>query len=73
MIREKLWKELVALARQRHQKAVALVEQVLRDYVQRVADEDLLSRSACAARQTRFRMQETEAIVKKSRDSRKRG
>jgi hypothetical protein len=72
VIRETLWKDLVALARERHQKAEALVEQVLRDYVQHVADEELLSRSARAARQAKFRMQETEEIVKKFRASRKR-
>jgi hypothetical protein len=72
MIREKVWKDFVAVARQQHLKAEALAEQVLGDYVQRVADEELLSRSARAGRRAYFRIQETEEIVKKFRDSRKR-
>jgi hypothetical protein len=72
VIQETLWKEFVALARRRHQKAEALVEQMLRDYVQQVADEELLAHSARAARRANFRMQETEEILKKFRESRKR-
>jgi hypothetical protein len=72
VIRGKLWKDFVALARQRHQKAEVLAEQVLRDYVQRVADEELLCRSARAARGVKFRLQETEEIVRKFRASQRR-
>ena len=72
VIHEKLWKDFVALARQRHQRAETLAEQVLRDYVRRVTDQELLSRSARAARRAKFRMEETEEIVKKFRGSRKR-
>jgi hypothetical protein len=72
LIREKVWKDFVALAHQRHQKADALAEQVLRDYVRRVADEELLSRSVRAARRAKFRMEETEEIVKRFRRSRER-
>ncbi len=72
VIRENLWKDFVALADQQHVKAEALAEQVLRDYLQRVADEELLSRSARAARRAKFRMEETEEIVKQVRRSRKR-
>jgi hypothetical protein len=49
------------------------MEQVLCEYVQQVADEELLARSARAARRANFRMLETEEIVKKFRHSRKRG
>jgi hypothetical protein len=45
---------------------------MLRDYVQQVADEELLAHSARAARRANFRMQETEEILKKFRESRKR-
>jgi bisphosphoglycerate-independent phosphoglycerate mutase (AlkP superfamily) len=72
VIREKLWKDFVAVTRQQRQKAETLAEQVLRDYVQRITDEELISRSARAARRAKFRMQETEEIVKNFRDSRKR-
>jgi hypothetical protein len=72
VIHEKLWKDIVALARQRRQRAEALAEQVLRDYVQRVSDEELLARSARAARGAKFGMEETEEVVKKFRSGRKR-
>ncbi len=72
VIHEKLWKDIVALARHRHQRAEALAEQALRDYVQRVSDEELIARSARAARGAKFRMEETEEVVKKFRGSRKR-
>ena len=72
VIHEKLWKDFVALARQRHQRADRLAEQVLRDYVQRVTDEELIAHSARAARGAKFRMEESEEIVKKLRGSRKR-
>ena len=48
VIREKLWKDFVAIARQQSQNAETLAEQVLRDYVQRITDEELLSQSARA-------------------------
>jgi hypothetical protein len=72
VIQETLWKNFVALARRRRQNAQALVEQVLRDYVQQVGDEELLARSARAARRAKFGVQETEEIVKRFRESRKR-
>jgi predicted transcriptional regulator len=72
VIREELWKKLVALARRRRQKAESLAEQALRDYVRRAADEELLERSERAAHRTKFRISETEEIVRKLRRSRKR-
>jgi hypothetical protein len=69
-IREKVWKDFVNLAHQRNRKPDALAEQVLRDYVQRAADEELLARSARAARRAKFQMAETEEMVKRFRRSR---
>ena len=72
VIREQLWRKLVALARRRRQKAESLAEQALRDYLERAADEDLLERSARAAQRTKFPISETEEILGKFRRSRKR-
>jgi hypothetical protein len=44
-IPENLWQDFVAMARQQRAKPEALAEKVLRDYLQRVADEDLLAHS----------------------------
>lgn len=72
VIRDKVWKDFVSLAQQRHQKPDVLAEQVLREYVQRMEDEELLARSARAARRAKFRMEETEDIVKRFRRHRER-
>ena len=44
-----------------------LAQQVLSDYLQQVADEELLSRSARAARRARFKTDATEEIVRRYR------
>lgn len=66
-IRERLWRDVMAVARRRRQQAEVLVENVLRAYVQRVADEELLSRSEQAARRARFRIGEAEELVRRHR------
>jgi hypothetical protein len=71
MIRERLWKDLLAVARRRRQRAEALAEHALSEYLQRLADEELLTESERAARQTRFPIRQTEAIVRKWRRKRK--
>ena len=72
VIRERLWQELVAVARQRRQRAQELAERVLRDYVKRVADEELLARSERAARRAKFPIGKTEEIIRQVRRNRKR-
>jgi len=71
MIREKLWKDLVAVARKRGQRAESLAENAVSEYLQRVADEDLLHRSERAAHKTKFRIGDTEQIIRKWRRNRK--
>jgi hypothetical protein len=72
IIREKLWKDFVAVARQKKRKAERLAEGVLRDYVQRVADEDLLLRSEQAARRAKFPVDQTEDVIRQTRRNRQR-
>ena len=66
-IRESLWSNLVAVAEKKRKKPEALAQQVLSDYLQQVADEELLSRSARAARRARFKTDATEEIVRRYR------
>ena len=60
-------KDFVALAQKKQKKPEALAETVLRDYLTRVADEDLLAQSERAARGTRFPIRETENLIKQYR------
>ncbi len=70
-VREEVWQDLVALARQRRRRAETLAEEALRDYLQRAADEDLLIRSERAARRAPFRIEETEEVIRRARLKRK--
>jgi hypothetical protein len=70
-IREKLWQDLVAVARKRRQRAESLADDAVSEYLQRVADEDLLHRSERAARKAKFRIGDTERIIRKWRKNRK--
>ena len=67
MIREKVWREFVAVAQKKRQTLEALAQRVLRDYVQRVGDEELLARSARAAQRTPFLIPDSENVVREFR------
>jgi hypothetical protein len=66
-IRQGIWKELVAAAERHRQKPEALANQVLRDFLQRMADEELLARSASAARRSPLRIRDTEEVIRRHR------
>jgi hypothetical protein len=66
-IQDTLWEEFVAIARRQQTPPEALAEQVLREFIQRSSDEALLARSEHAARRARFRINETEEIVRQHR------
>jgi predicted transcriptional regulator len=70
-IREEVWHDLVALARQRRRRAQALAEEALRDYLQRAADEELLARSERVARRAPFHIEESEEVIRRARQKRK--
>ncbi len=69
MIRDNVWRQFVAVANKKHQPPEALAQRVLRDYVQRVSDEELLARSAGAARRAPFSIRDSEEVL---RDFRRR-
>ena len=70
-IAEKLWSQFAAVAKQQSQKPEALAGKLLRDYLQRVADEELLARSEHAARRRPFRIDEAEHVVRHHRKTKR--
>lgn len=66
-IREDLWQEFTAMARQMRRRPQVLAETVLREYLQRKADEELLASSARSAQKTDFRMEDSEEVVRRYR------
>lgn len=63
-IRESVWRQFIAVAQKKRQAPETLAQRVLRDYVQRVSDEELLVRSARAARRAHFPIHDSEAVVR---------
>jgi hypothetical protein len=68
-IRDTLWREFVAIAEAQQTQPTELAEQVLRDFIQRLSDEELLAQSERATRRAGVRMQDAEQVV---RDYRRR-
>jgi hypothetical protein len=66
-IQESLWDDFVAVAEREKTPPHELAERVLRDYIQRVSDEELLARSERASRRARFRISDAEEIVREHR------
>lgn len=66
-IRKALWESLVQLAEKKKQKPETLAERALTDFIERDSDEELLQRSAKAARRAPFRINETEEVIRRHR------
>ena len=66
-VQEGIWQRLVSLAHQQRRKPEALAERILRDYLQRVADEELLEETSRAASKAKFRIVDTEKLIKQHR------
>ena len=70
-IAKELWEDFVAIAAKRKKKPESLAREVLRDFVQQFTDEELLERSSAAARQSPFRIEESEDVVRQYRRNQK--
>jgi hypothetical protein len=68
-IRKGVWNELVSAAEKRRQKPEALANEALKDFLARMADEDLLDRSSRAARRAPLRTAETEVAIRRYRST----
>lgn len=66
-IRQGLWNDLVIAAEKHRQKPEALANQALHDFLQRMADEELLSRSSTVARRSPLRIADTEDAIRQRR------
>ena len=63
-IQQGLWKDLLVVAEKQHQKPEALANQALKDFLARMADSELLNRSAAAARRSPLRVADSEDAVR---------
>jgi hypothetical protein len=66
-IQEGLWNDFTTAARRLGTPPQALVEELLRGFVQRAADEELLASSEQSARGARFRADDAEELVRSYR------
>jgi hypothetical protein len=64
---ENVWKDFVAAAKKIRKKPERLAEHVLRDYLARAADKELLEQTARAARRKGTSIAEAEAAIKELR------
>jgi hypothetical protein len=71
-VSEALWTDLAAAAGRQRRRPEALVERVLRDYLCRLADEELIEETTHAARRTKFRTADTETIIRQYRRNKAR-
>jgi hypothetical protein len=62
-IRQKLWDEFRLVAERQNRRPEALAQQVLREYVKRCSDEELIARSSELACRAPFALKETEEVI----------
>jgi hypothetical protein len=72
-IRQGVWNDLVVAAEKRRRKPETLANEALRDFLQRAADEELLARSARAARRSPLRAANAEEAISRYRRDRATG
>ena len=66
-IRQGLWEDLVIAAEKQRQKPETLANHAVQDFLQRMADEELLLRSAKAARRSPLRARNAEGAIRRYR------
>lgn len=66
-IRQGIWNDLLVAAQRQRRKPDTLANEALRDFLQRMADEELLSHSTRAARRAPLRMADTEEAIREYR------
>jgi len=70
-IQRKLWDDFRLVAERQRKRPEALAQQVLREYLRRWSDEELLARSSAAARKAPFTSAETESVIRRYRRSKR--
>jgi len=66
-IRQSLWNDLQTAAEKQRQKPETLADQAVREFLQRMADEELLAGSARAARRSPLRAADTVEVIRRYR------
>jgi hypothetical protein len=66
-IRQDLWNDLQAAAAKKGEPAESLVNKALQEFLNRVADEELIARSQGAARRAKLRIGDTELAIRRQR------
>jgi predicted transcriptional regulator len=66
-IRDELWNDLKAVAAREKKSPELLARRALREYVRRMADEELLERSHHVARRASFSIEDSEKVVRRYR------
>lgn len=70
-VAESLWSELESTARRRQLSAQKLADLALREYLRRVADEELLASSERAARRAPLAASQSEGAVRRHRTAKR--
>jgi hypothetical protein len=71
-IRQKLWDEFRLVAERQNKRPEALAQKLLREYVERCSDEELIARSSASARKAKLAAHETEEVIRRYRRRKKR-
>jgi hypothetical protein len=71
-IKQSVWNSIRSAALKQGRKPEALANRALREFLQRLEDEELIARSQKAARKSAFPLAETENVIRQYRQ-RKRG
>ena len=71
-IHENVWQNLVSVARRRNKRPETSAVEVLRDFIKRQADEELLFESYRAARRSKIPLAKTEELIRQHRKREKK-
>ncbi len=69
----RMWKDLMSAAERKSRKPQAMAKEALRDYLQRMEDEELLEASCTDASQSGFDFEKTEEAIKAWRKQNRHG
>jgi hypothetical protein len=70
-IQQDLWDDFRLVAKRQKKRPEALAQQVLREYLQRWSDEELIDRSSALARKASFPAASTEEVIRRYRHNKR--
>ena len=69
----RMWKDLMSAAERKSRKPQAMAKEALRDYLQRLEDDELLEASCADARRSGFDFDKREEVIKAWRKQNRHG